>query len=351
MEEELYKYFGILFEEKNKLVYRSVAELEDLRKTLDVLVYNESDIYIFKKAFYKCCLFLIGTQWVCAYNAEKEIALATNAVYFLWNAYKIHVFRKKEFRKEFVNKGRELLAFIDELIQSKRINWSEEEAQKCEEYKRQKDFFEKFGITIRLLEKRVMCLVNNKNLYRDMINNALIKYKRFINNGYELEADYSLDSDLKVIKDLLANDLYYEQGEDLIILFINIFDRFKADVLMSDMKIACFEELQKDLLSFNNLDEDEESFRNYLIVKAFLETLNCIEVLERGIMVDLLDQLLVDRTIQVLEDKLDRELNFDFRDYIKNVVCKKGKEYLMVLIDVYYVFKSDNYTRELSIIS
>lgn len=347
---ELYDYFDSLLGCKDSLNNRSLAELYDLRKNLTDLVYNESNGYIFKRAFYKCCLFMLGTQAGCLFvndsNMKTQLWWTCNLFYGFWNAYSIYSLNKDELRKLLVKNSKEMLIFINELIKVKIKNWSEEEMQKSKEYRDNKKFFEQFGIKIRLLEKRIKFLVNNKEEYQNMLASALNNYNKMIARENKIGANKFLSTELKRIRDLLDKEIYYGQ-EDLYILFINRLEEFKNRILVDSNIIECFKEYQGEMLAFNWINEEDKGWRNHLIVKAFEITVDLSDIVNRSILVELLDENLVSRAINLWEEKMDFDLEFDFRTYIKKDNYFDNKEYLIALIDMYYIFKEASYARRL----
>lgn len=307
---------------------KSVRELQDIKNNLNSVIDEYSADANLKRFLYKTGAILLGSclgyYLSSRSNMNKVIVLVIDTLLIVSA-------KGDSFSQDCINRAREFVSFIDNLLDQKIKAGESIEDEKSRSYLEEKNYFEEFGIKIKLIENKIKLVARKESTYLTMLNEAI---EEFEEKSQEAQAKEIFKSKLQKLLETLNKEIVYEQGYDLILLFIKLYQDFQAGISCGDNIEACFNDFQQRLMVYKVLNADELDFRKNLILKAFLETLKSCDILNRAYVVEMLDESLVDKAISWLELEIDvNSVAILRKEYFFN-----DRNYLVSLVDTYFVF-------------
>lgn len=307
---------------------KSVRELQDIKDNLCGVIDEYSIEANNKRFLYKVVAILLGS--VLGYelssksNMNKVIFLVVDTLLIVGSI-------EDSFSKDCIDKAKKFVSLIDNLLEQKIKTGETMDDEKSRRYLEEKNYFEEFEIKIRLIENKIKLVARKESIYLSRLNAAV---EEFSVKKQEAQAKENFKSKLQNLLESLNREVVYEQGYDLILLFIRLYQDFQEEIIYSDNIEACFYDFQQKLMVHKVLNKEEFGFRKKLILKAFWEALKRCDILNRAFIVEILDESLVDDAISRLEAEIDDNCVENLRkEYFFD-----DTNYLLSLVDTYFVF-------------
>lgn len=308
---------------------KCVRELQDIKDNLCGVIDEYSIEANNKRFLYKVVAILLGSflgyELSSKSNMNKVIFLVVDTLLIVCSI-------EDSFSKDCIDKAKKFVSLIDNLLEQKIKTGETMDDEKSRRYLEEKNYFEEFGIKIRLIENKIKLVARKESIYLSRLNAAV---EEFSVKKEEAQAKENFKSKLQNLLESLNREVVYEQGYDLILLFIRLYQDFQEEIIYSDNIEACFYDFQQKLMVHKVLNKEEFGFRKKLILKAFWETLKRCDILNRAFIVEILDESLVDDAISRLEAEIDDNCIENLRkEYFFD-----DANYLLSLVDTYFVFE------------